>query len=50
MNRQREKRKRLELMSHRVAQYDKAIDGLIAGTHSPQYVAERWQKLRKLLK
>jgi hypothetical protein len=49
MNRQREKRKKMQLKSHRIAQYDKALDGLLAGTHSPQYVHDRWQKLKKVL-
>lgn len=50
MNHIRERRKRLECISHRVAQFDKALDGLIAGTHSPEYVNKRWQLLKRLIK
>jgi len=49
MNYQRERRKKVQLKLHRIAQYGKALDGLLAGTHSPSYVYERWQKLKKVL-
>jgi len=49
MNYTRIKRKHAEVLSHRWVQFDKAIDGLIAGTHSPEYVKERWDKLKPIL-
>ncbi len=48
MNKQKEKQKRKECLAHRQAQLDKALDGLIAGTHSPEYVHERYEKLKAI--
>jgi hypothetical protein len=49
MNHARINRKRTEVLSHRWTQFDKAIDGLMNGTHSPEYVKERWDKLKPIL-
>ncbi len=37
-----------ECLSHRQAQYEKAFDGLMAGTLPPEYVSQRWQKLKEI--
>ena len=44
------KLKRKECLAHRQVQYEKALDGLIAGTIPPEYVHERWLKLKQLSK
>jgi hypothetical protein len=48
MNHAREKRKRKEALNHRYWQLDKAIDGLLAGTHTPEYVKARADKFKML--
>lgn len=50
MNIPRNRRKYSELKEHRIAQYEKALDGLINGTHPPEYLAKRWDKLKPLVK
>lgn len=37
-------------ISHRQAQYEKALDGLIRGELPPAYASERWSKLKELKK
>jgi hypothetical protein len=46
MNRTRIKRKQAEVVNHRYWQLDKAIDGLFDGTHTPEYVKDRADKLK----
>lgn len=48
MKTQKRKLKRKECISHRQAQYDKALDGVIDGTLPPEYVTQRWQKLKEI--
>lgn len=49
MNYARNRRKLSKLLNHRKAQYERALDGVINGTHSPEYAKERWQKLKPVL-
>jgi hypothetical protein len=42
-------RKRSEVLSHRKAQYDKALDGVLSGKLPPAYMAKRWGKLKPVL-
>ncbi len=46
MNYRRIRRKKSELKSHRVAQYEKSLDGLIEGKIPVEYVTKRWYKLK----
>jgi hypothetical protein len=45
----RKTRKRSEVLSHRTAQYDKALDGVISGKLPPTYMTKRWGKLKPVL-
>jgi len=38
----------LRAIEHREAQYDKALDGLIAGAMPVEYVTERFKKLKEI--
>ncbi len=42
------KLKRKQCLNHRQAEWEKALDGLIAGKVSPEYVTERWDKLKQV--
>ncbi len=46
MNYARNIRKLKELQGHRIAQYEKALDGVISGDMPPEYMAKRWEKLK----
>jgi hypothetical protein len=46
MNKARNNRKVREVVNHRYWQLDKAIDGLFAGTHTPEYVKIRADKYK----
>ncbi len=48
MSNRNAKGKKLDCLRHRQAQYDKALDGLIRGVVTPEYVMERWQKLKEV--
>lgn len=37
-----------ECLSHRQAQYEKALDGVIEGKLPPEYLNKRWQKLKDI--
>ncbi len=42
------KLKRIECLTHRQVQFEKAFDGLIEGRMSPEYVHERAVKLKEI--
>ena len=42
--------KKKECLNHRKQQYYHALDKLIAGTASPEYVTLRWNKLKEVMK
>jgi len=46
--RPRPAQRKKELKAHRVTMYEKALDKLIAGRANPEYVTERWEKLKKI--
>ncbi len=48
MNTRKLKQKRKECVSHRQVQFDKALDGLIDGKLPPEYVHERYLKLKEI--
>lgn len=50
MNHRRYKRKRNECLNHRQVQYEKALDGLLEGRIPPDYVNERYRKLKDIKK
>ena len=46
----RQKRKFKEVLSHRTAVYEQALDNLIQGKETPEYVHYRFKKLKALRK
>ncbi len=48
MNKWRYKSKLFLTRQHRLAQYEKAIQGVIDGTISPEYATERFNKLKEI--
>lgn len=48
MNTRKVKIKKAECLSHRQAQYDKALDGVIEGDLPPEYLNKRWEKLKAI--
>ncbi len=42
------KEKKGNCLRHRQVQYDKALDGLMEGKLPPEYVSERYQKLKEI--
>ncbi len=42
------KEKKANVLNHRRVQYEKALDGLIEGKLPPEYVSERYQKLKEI--
>jgi hypothetical protein len=49
MNKARSNRKRSEALSHKTTQYDKALFGILDGTHTPAYSKERWEKVKPFI-
>ncbi len=46
MNTRKAHLKKAECLSHRQIQYEKALDGVIEGTIPPEYLHERYLKLK----
>lgn len=42
------KLKKKQCLSHRQAQYEKALDGVIAGKLPPEYAYKRYKKLKEV--
>ena len=46
----RQKRKYKQILSHRTAVYEQALDNLIQGRETVEYVHYRWKKLHAIKK